>query len=1677
MVTSFPGLILNSGFLKSNDAKKNKENQTQFNPIENVTKTNDLNVNLNELTNITINNEPNQHPSSIQSPTNNTSDPLNYTLTVKTPEGSGSNTPEVGNYTYSQDEIVQAKATPFSSWRFDHWILDDSKDYANPVVMIMNSTHTLKAVFTRIQYNLTISVNGLGTTSPIPGTYLYANGTQVPVNATASEGWEFNHWVLDDENSTDNPITLNMVQNHELVAVFTILPTLPSPPPAPSNPPSPPPPKTFKLTIQPPDGSGSTNPGVGDQTYNQGTSAEVTATPASGWVFDHWSLDNSTVGNINPITVTMDSPHTLDAVFTQIQYTLTVSVTGSGSTSPATGNYTYKSGSQVQVVATPASSWVFDHWVLDGSSAGGANSVTVTMNGDNTLNAVFAQPLPQQFTLGLSVTGQGSISKSPDKSSYIAGEQVQLTTTPASGWAFSGWSGDLSGTANPATVTMNANRAVTATFTQIQYTLTVSVTGSGSTNLAIGPHVYNSGSQVQVTATPSSGWVFDHWVLDGSSAGSSNPVTVTMSSGHALNAVFTQIQYILTVNTSGQGSVAKNPSQATYTYGSSVQLTATPASGWAFSGWSGDLTGTSNPASVTMNGDKAVTATFTQNVYTLTVTVNPTGGGTVTPDKSPPYHLNDVVTLTEAPSAGYTFSGWSGDGTGSGTTRTVTITGNMAVTATFTQNQYTLTVNTSGQGSVAKAPSQATYVSGSSVQLTATPSSGWSFSGWSGDASGTANPVTITMNGNKAVTATFTQNTYSLTVNISPSAGGTVTRSNNGPYHLNDVVTLTEAPSSGYTFSSWSGDGTGTGSTRTVTMNGNKAVTATFTQIMYTLTISTSGSGSTSPSTGRRSYGSGSQVQVTATPASGWYFSHWHLDGVDAGSSNPTTVTMSSAHTLQAVFTQITYTLTISVTGSGSTNPAVGGHVYSQGSSVQVTASPVTGWSFDHWVLDGSSTGSANPYTVTMNSGHTLGAVFTQSTYTLTVSTSGQGSVSKVPSQATYTYGSSVQLTATPSTGWSFSGWSGGASGTANPLTIVMNDNKAVTATFTQNTYTLTVNVSPSAGGTVTRSSNGPYHLNDVVTLTEAPSAGYTFSGWSGDGTGSGTTRTVTIVGNIAVKATFTQITYTLTVTTSGQGSVAKVPSQATYASGSSVQVTATPASGWVFDHWEIDGSLTSGVNPINIMMDSSHTLKAVFILIQYTLTLGVSGLGTTNPATGIYTYNQGALTQVTATPNSGWMFDHWVLDGSITGSENPNSLTMSSNHTLNAVFTQITYSLTISVTGSGSTSPAAGSYTYSQGASVQVTATPAAGWSFDHWHLDGVDSGSSSPITVVMNSAHTLNAIFTQSATPTYMVSVSGSNYITRTQADVIVVSNQDFATMMNNLNGLLESGDVVLVKNGVYIMTKTVQCTKDGITYRGESVDGTILRASSTCTSMPFMLVSSSGQTGNHPANCIVEHITFDANLNPYFGSFLEISGQYNIIQNCRFINAMQYCLVMCSAHDFKVLNNYFETSEYGISTGSNSGHEFASNGEIAYNTIRDTWACGIKLKFVRDTWVHDNDIDTAYITSWNANGNTGIRYYQLDGPTVNVRVENNHIYDSKKNRETYGIVVDQDLHLDAPTMKIPSSGQVINNNLIENVYHGIWIGSDGVTVTNNTIVGSRGPSIENYGSGTILSGNVIK
>jgi len=90
----------------------------------------------------------------------------------------------------------------------------------------------------------------------------------------------------------------------------------------------------------------------------------------------------------------------------------------------------------------------------------------------------------------------------------------------------------------------------------------------------------------------------------------SSQCVVTMTADTLVTATFTLNTHTLSTNVVGSGSITRNPDQATYVYGEVVTVTATPALGWAFSGWSGDLLGVTNPATVTIAGNSVVTATF-----------------------------------------------------------------------------------------------------------------------------------------------------------------------------------------------------------------------------------------------------------------------------------------------------------------------------------------------------------------------------------------------------------------------------------------------------------------------------------------------------------------------------------------------------------------------------------------------------------------------------------------------------------------------------------------------------------------------------------------------------------------------------------------------------------------------------------------------------------------------------------------------------------------------------------------------------------------------------------------------------------------------------------------------------------------------------------------------------------
>jgi uncharacterized repeat protein (TIGR02543 family) len=251
-----------------------------------------------------------------------------------------------------------------------------------------------------------------------------------------------------------------------------------------------------------------------------------------------------------------------------------------------------------------------------------------------------------------------------------------------------------------------------------------------------------------------------------------------------------------------------------------VTLTPNEASGWDFSHWTGDASGSSMPVQVTMDGNKSVTAHFGQHDYTLTLTVIPPEGGTVNrspaPDPNGKYTYGTVVTLMANAVPGYAFIDWSGDASGPNNPIQITMDGNKDIVAHFGQQRYTLTLAPypSQGGSITADPNadpnDGKYAHGTSVTLTATAATWYTFSSWTRDASGATNPTTVIMDTNKSVNANFTtEQRFTLTLNVLHSNWGSVGIEPNDPnlppftYRPGTEVTLTAMPNEGKIAKPW----------------------------------------------------------------------------------------------------------------------------------------------------------------------------------------------------------------------------------------------------------------------------------------------------------------------------------------------------------------------------------------------------------------------------------------------------------------------------------------------------------------------------------------------------------------------------------------------------------------------------------------------------------------------------------------------------------------------------------------------------------------------------------------------------------------------------------------------------------------------------------------------------------
>ncbi|MGF7081018.1 ice-binding family protein [Mucilaginibacter sp. UYCu711] len=300
------------------------------------------------------------------------------------------------------------------------------------------------------------------------------------------------------------------------------------------------------------------------------------------------------------------------------------------------------------------------------------------------------------------------------------------------------------------------------TFTTIpQITTSVLPVASGTTT---GAGTFAQGSTASLTATAATGFVFVNWT-DGATVASTSPAyQFTVAGNRALVANFAavavgKVALNLTANPIAGGTVA---GQGQFNIGSTVIASATPNAGFTFVNWTdnGVIVSTSSSYQLVLATNKTLVANFSAipaSQFAVVLSSSPVAGGSTTGAGS--FAAGTSVTVTATPNAGYTFVNWTDNGVQASTSAAYTfpLTGNRTLVANFLLNTYTLTVNANAlMGSVTKNPNLAVYNSGTNVQLTATPNAGFIFTSWSGDATGSINPLTVNMNSNKNITANFT---------------------------------------------------------------------------------------------------------------------------------------------------------------------------------------------------------------------------------------------------------------------------------------------------------------------------------------------------------------------------------------------------------------------------------------------------------------------------------------------------------------------------------------------------------------------------------------------------------------------------------------------------------------------------------------------------------------------------------------------------------------------------------------------------------------------------------------------------------------------------------------------------------------------------------------------------------
>jgi hypothetical protein len=667
---------------------------------------------------------------------------------------------------------------------------------------------------------------------------------------------------------------------------------------------------------------------------------------------------------------------------------------------------------------------------------------------------------------------------------------------------------------------------------QNEFTLTLEVNPADSGLITASPSklTYNNGDKVYLIATANLGWSFSSWSTNVQSDASGDFV-IFDNTDITITATFTQDQYTLTLNIVGEGSVSKNPDQATYVYGDVVALTPTADLGWTFAGFSANVI----DGSVTITENTEVTATFTLKSYTIIASAG--SGGSISPSGSVTVNYGDSQSFTITANVGYHISSVRVNGVHIGTPSSYTfanVDADQTIGVTFAINTYQITVIQRAHGTIS--PGTITVNYGSSRTFTITPDEGYHIQDVivDGISRGPRNSWSfVNVNADHTITAVYAINQYTITASSGPN--GVINPSGTITVNHGSSQTFSITPAKGYHVTNVLVDGSSVGAMTSYTFNNvvtNHEISVTFAVNQYTITVIQGAQGTISPGTSVVNYGD--SKTFTITPNVGYNITDVKVDGASKGVLSSWTFTdIQADHNITATFAIKQYPVTVTATNGGSVNPS-GTILVNHGSSQTFTINANPGSYIYSIAVNGTSVATTNSLTIPNITGATsvsvVFAVVIQpsepvavKTYTLTVIQSSNGQIT--PGTVTVNQGSSQTFTIISDIGYHIvdvlvDGVSKGAV-TSWSLTNIKSDH-TVAANFAIDTYIITATA--DANGVI--SPNGAITANygDTLEFTIMPNANYQVVNVIVDGVSKGSIteyKFTEIVGNHTIEVEF----------------------------------------------------------------------------------------------------------------------------------------------------------------------------------------------------------------------------------------------------------------------------------------------------------------------------------------------------------------------------------------------------------------------------------------------------------------------------------------------------------------------------------------------------------------------------